>query len=98
MLVNKKIIRQPQLTTVVASFKASPLSGIMPLNVTFTDKSTGSPINWSWNFGDNTTSTVQNPTHIFIIPGIYTVSLTVTNINGSNALTKNNYIHYESIA
>ncbi|MBS4060032.1 MAG: PKD domain-containing protein, partial [Bacteroidetes bacterium] len=34
---------------------------------------------WMWNFGDGTTSTVQNPTKVYNSPGTYTVSLTVGN-------------------
>jgi gliding motility-associated-like protein len=44
---------------------------------------TGSAINqWLWNFGDGTSSTLQNPLHNFPNPGPYTVSLTVTNSIG----------------
>jgi gliding motility-associated-like protein len=44
---------------------------------------TGSSINqWLWNFGDGTTSSLQNPLHSFPIPGPYTVTLTVTNSMG----------------
>jgi gliding motility-associated-like protein len=36
-------------------------------------------ISWLWEFGDNTTSTVQNPLHVFANPGdVYTVRLTIT--------------------
>lgn len=52
------------------------------LTATFTDTSTdpGGSINaWSWNFGDSTTSTVQNPpAHTYAVAGTYNVSLTVT--------------------
>lgn len=75
----------------ISMFSATPLKGMVPLNVTFINQSTNSS-NWLWNFGDNTTSTVQNPTHQYTTSGIYTVSLTVTNINGSNKLTKKKYI------
>lgn len=34
---------------------------------------------FSWNFGDNTTAAVKNPTHVYSSPGTYTVSLTVNN-------------------
>jgi PKD repeat protein len=33
---------------------------------------------WSWDFGDGTTSTEQNPYHVYNQPGVYTVSLTIT--------------------
>ena len=49
-----------------------------PLNVTFLDKSTGSPTSWSWNFGDKTKIvTTKNSKHIFKKAGKYTVTLTV---------------------
>ncbi len=54
----------------------------------FTDKTdvSGSFIKtWLWDFGDNTTSVLQNPTHIYANPGNYNVKLTVTNINGCTA-------------
>jgi len=35
-----------------------------------------------WNFGDNTTSTLTNPTHIYQTPGTYNVTLSVTTDNG----------------
>ena len=43
--------------------------------VTFTDQSTNSPTAWSWTFGDNTSSTVQSPTHTYTAAGTYTVVL-----------------------
>ncbi len=76
----------------VAAFSASPTYGKLPLNVSFTDKSTGSPISWKWYFGDGTNSTEQNPTHTYNKTGQYPVSLTVSNVAGSNAITKSNYI------
>jgi PKD repeat protein len=73
----------------VSSFNASTLSGIAPLTVTFTDTSSNSPIAWSWNFGNGTTSTQQNPPAVtYNSAGSYTVSLTVTNTGGSSVSTK----------
>ena len=37
---------------------------------------------WYWDFGDGSTSTIQNPTHVFKTPGTYTVSLTITTTTG----------------
>ncbi len=45
----------------------------------FTDQSIGADT-WLCDFGDGTTSTQQNPTHTYTAPGVYIVTLTVTNI------------------
>ncbi|HRO05516.1 MAG TPA: gliding motility-associated C-terminal domain-containing protein [Ferruginibacter sp.] len=37
---------------------------------------------WSWNFGDNTTSTVQNPTHTYAAPGVYTLNFEIVGADG----------------
>ncbi len=76
----------------VAAFSASPRSGTKPLKVQFTDKSTGSPTSWKWDFGDGTTSTTHNPLHTYIKKGKLTVKLTVKNAAGSNTKTISNYI------
>jgi PKD repeat protein len=61
--------------------------------VRFTDKSSNSPTEWSWDFGDTGTTNVQNPTHAYQLKGIYTVSLTTRNANGKDTETKNSYIN-----
>ena len=76
----------------VAAFSAFPTSGKTLLNVSFTDKSTGSPTSWKWSFGDGNVSTEQNPTHTYSKAGQYTISLTVNNVAGSSAVTKYSYI------
>jgi PKD repeat protein len=75
-----------------ADFAASPTTGTAPLAVSFTDVSTGGATNWSWNFGDGTTATQQNPTHTYRTAGTYSVSLTVKNATGSATASKTNYI------
>ena len=82
----------------VANFTANVTSGLTPLAVSFTDKSTGSPTSWYWNFGDGTNATVQNPVHIYSSAGSFNVSLNVTNSDGSNSTTKTEYIQVSSIA
>ncbi len=72
----------------VAAFTATPTSGIAPLTVKFTDKSTNIPNSWSWKFGDGNTSTVQDPSHKYVKKGTYTVSLTVKNAGGNSSVTK----------
>ncbi|MEI9810194.1 MAG: PKD domain-containing protein [Bacteroidota bacterium] len=76
----------------VANFTASPLAGCSPLIVNFQDLSAGSPTSWNWDFGNGNTSTIQNPIATYFVPGSYTITLTVTNTNGSNTLTRNQYI------
>jgi len=76
----------------VANFTASPLASCSPFIVNFQDLSTGSPASWSWSFGNGNTSTIQNPSATYFTPGTYTVSLIVTNANGSNTLTRAQYI------
>jgi PKD repeat protein/glucose/arabinose dehydrogenase len=82
------------LPSPVAAFSGTPLSGTAPLNVQFTDQSTGSPTSWSWDFENNGSvdATSQNPSHAFSQPGLYSVKLTVANGNGTNSLTKTNYV------
>jgi PKD repeat protein len=79
-------------TAPTANFTANRTSGNVLLSVSFTDTSTGSPISWSWTFGDGGTSTLQNPSHQYTDAGIYTVALTATNSSGSNTKTITNYI------
>ena len=52
--------------------------------VQFMDQSTGAPTSWRWDFGDNTSSPLQNPTHTYAAPGTYPVTLTATNAVGSS--------------
>jgi PKD repeat protein len=77
----------------VANFSSDKTAGGIPLTVKFTDKSTGDPTEWSWNFGDGSeVSTAQNPSHQYTELGAYTVSLTVRNAYGSDTKTLTSYI------
>ncbi len=78
---------------VSANFTSNADSGCGYLAVTFTDLSTGSPVAWNWDFGDGNTSTFQNPSTFYSVSGSYTVTLTVTDINGNkNTVAKSAYI------
>ena len=76
----------------VADFSASPVAGVAPLSVQFTDLSTNGPTSWGWTFGDGGTSTEQSPGYVYASAGIYTVTLTATNSYGSDTATKTDYI------
>ncbi|MEA5454106.1 PKD domain-containing protein [Sinomonas sp. JGH33] len=80
---DEKIV--PPSAAPVASFAATPISGVAPLNVSFTDTSTGSPSSWSWAFGDGGTSTAPSPTYTYTAPGTYTATLTASNAVGSSS-------------
>jgi PKD repeat protein len=62
-----------------------PYDGVKGKNIQFNGQVTGGtePYTWSWDFGDGTTSTQQNPTHAYANEGEYTVSLTVADTQGA---------------
>lgn len=68
----------PQVLGVVASMTADPMSGSYPLTVNFTNNSTGATT-YMWNFGDNDSSDVTSPSHVFTAQGSYQVILTAYN-------------------
>jgi len=81
----------------VAFFEVQPLSPqcMAPQSVQFEDKtvptvSTGPITGWLWDFKDGGSSTLQNPSHVFLNAGTYSVSITVTTANGcSNTWVSN---------
>jgi PKD repeat protein len=82
--------------SVVSAFSATPLTGHAPLDVTFTDESTGVPNYWNWSFGDGEIL-IGNPdilTHTYVSKGLYSVNLSVGNSTGGNSsLVKTDYIN-----
>ncbi|MBU2554089.1 MAG: VCBS repeat-containing protein [Bacteroidetes bacterium] len=74
-------------------FIGDPLSGLAPLEVQFTDLSVDSVNTWEWDFGDGSTSGLQNPQYTYTSPGIYTVELTVSGPGGDDAMQKTDYIN-----
>ena len=70
-----------------ARFSAEPRSGDAPLQVNFTNESTGVFTSWLWRFGDGTTSTDESPTHTYNSPRSYTAKLTVYGPGGSGSKT-----------
>jgi PKD repeat protein len=76
----------------VAEFSGSPTNGYAPLEVDFTDLSTGSITSWKWYFGDGDSSMIQSPSHTYTAIGQFDVTLTVTGPGGSDTETKYDYI------
>ncbi len=72
-----------------AAFTASSTVGVAPMTVDFTDQSSEIVTSWLWDFGDGTAvSTSQSASHVYTIPGSYTVSLAVSGPDGSTTETK----------
>jgi PKD repeat protein len=76
----------------IANFTSDSVYGLVPFTVNFTDTSIGNPTSWFWDFGDGTTSTEQYPSNTYRIAGIYTVTLTATDVVESDSITRNDYI------
>ncbi|HNS16587.1 MAG TPA: PKD domain-containing protein [Bacteroidales bacterium] len=79
-------------TGLEARFTADIRSGVRPLTVQFTDESLGNPVSWLWDFGDSGTSAEQNPSHVFLTEGKYSVKLTISDGSNTYTLEKENYI------
>ncbi|MBN1166424.1 MAG: PKD domain-containing protein [Methanospirillaceae archaeon] len=84
----------------VAAFTANPMTGVKPLDVTFTDTSLGNPGRWEWEFGDQSGFTGQNPpVHTYSTQGQYVVNLTVYKDNYlTDAINTLNALGIESIS
>jgi len=66
--------------------EAEPDEGAPPLKVQFTasvEEESGGPFTFSWDFGDGTKSSDQNPVHTYEKVGEYTATLTVTDQKGN---------------
>lgn len=68
-----------------ARFSMMPMMGFGPLTVVFSDRSTGVPLSWRWDFGDGNESSEANPSNTYSTAGIYEVTLTVANSGGTDS-------------
>ncbi len=83
------VVVEPTDTVAAFKFNVNPDCGLHP--VFFTDASvagslaggTGTIASWTWDFGDGTGSSDQNPSHVYAAgDGVYDVSLTVMDADG----------------
>jgi len=76
-------------TTPEVDFSSDITEGCEDLWVNFLDLTDPAPASWSWDFGDGTPpnafTNIPDPLHLYIDPGIYDVTLTVTSLNGCSA-------------
>lgn len=82
---------KPSTSPPVAGFSIDPNLSCDG-TVQFTDNSLNVPTSWLWDFGDGTTSTQPSPQHTYQNSGVYSVTLTVTNTNGTDDETKVNSV------
>jgi len=69
------------VTQPLANFSSPTPANCAPSIVEFVDASVDA-VAWLWSFGDNTSSTVQNPVKLYDNPGTYDISLIVTAASG----------------
>ena len=82
--------------TLDANFFADTTTICQGNTISFTDASVGNPTSWNWDFGDGTTSTLQNPTNTYTNSGNYAVSLSVIAFGNTDTETKTSYITVNS--
>jgi PKD repeat protein len=70
------------------TYTVSPDSKVAPLTLTVVDTTTSPACaitSWFWNWGDGSTSMLQNPgSHLYLVKGTYKVTLTVANAAGTD--------------
>ena len=67
-----------------ASFSVNNTKPTVGEEVTFTNLSSNNPTSWFWDFGDGTTSELENPIHTFNVAGNKTVLLIIANRFGKD--------------
>lgn len=75
-------------------FSSTEHDGCTPMIIYFDDESLGNPTSWNWSFpgGTPSSSTQSSPSVIYATPGIYDVSLTVSNSGGSQTVARTGYV------
>lgn len=80
------VIDDFEIEAINADFSTEKSIGYVGKAISFVDESISPNNSWLWTFGDEGTSTSQNPSHTYTTPGIYNVKISVD--NGTSALTK----------
>lgn len=87
--IQNPIYVEPPLPTI--NFSVSPSEGCGALTVNFTNN-TVNATRYIWNFGDGFSSTDENPTHTYTIPGYYRVSLLASGPGGDTISYKDSLV------
>jgi PKD repeat protein len=82
----------------VANFTSDRQLVLRGGTVNFNDLSLNFPTTWTWTFegGEPATSSERNPSVVYNTPGVYDVTLTVSNAQGSNTVTRQDFIEVSS--
>jgi PKD repeat protein len=92
-IINNNMISVTEPVSIpFASFTANPVTGPVPLHVTFQSESNGTISEWKWDFGDSSTGTGETVTHTYTRPGTYSVSLMVRGPDGTSVEMRENLI------
>ena len=88
-----------------ASFTFSQAFNSLAVNFTDVSTSPNAITAWYWDFGDNSTSTLQNPSHTYALAGTYNVCLTIHDAHGCTSHVCHSVVvhhpfhpHHDSIA
>jgi PKD repeat protein len=76
-------------TTPTAKFNSNKQLSYVGKNIQFTNTSYNAN-SYAWDFGDGTTSTLENPIKSYTLPGLYDVTLTIN--SGVSTITKTDFI------
>ncbi len=76
-----------------ANFTFTQNRSCFPITATFTSLSTNAT-SWMWDFGDGTSSTLQNPVHIYNSPPSGNINLTINDSNGCSGTKSSPNVNY----
>ncbi|MFN8395070.1 MAG: PKD domain-containing protein [Bacteroidia bacterium] len=79
---NPPVITNTVTSTICPAFAPSFTTTGMAPSVNFSASNTGNPSRWDWDFGDGSTGSGQNVTHVYAAPGTYQVCLVMENFCG----------------
>jgi gliding motility-associated-like protein len=84
------LVKTIRLSPIVKASFITPSDGCVPYNAVFDNTSAGG-LNFFWDFGDGSTSTVDNPTHLYTAVGKYTVKLIAYDSTSCNKLDSTSF-------
>jgi PKD repeat protein len=71
-----------------ADFTGCATADEAPFMVSFSNQSSGNITGYLWDFGDGSSSIEKAPSHTYVLPGYYEISLSVTGPDGSDTLAR----------